>query len=139
MAAFTDQPNRCSYDIIRSFWQQSQSGTAVVFEQRGTRALRDGVIENGASADLTETAEHDRSLGETPSLEVRPLSASPTLASHVEIIFRLSISDGRFACNGGLPELLNPACLLNSRRARVPPISQITNRNPEMKGRKNNG
>ena len=128
LAAFTDQANRSSYEIVRSFWQQSKSATVGDFEQWWTRTLRDGVIENTASAGLAENATLNApSSDETASLQgVPPPTASPALTSNVEIIFRPdpSIYDGRFANNAWLQELPKPLSKLTWDNAAI--LSPLT-------------
>jgi molybdopterin-containing oxidoreductase family iron-sulfur binding subunit len=122
LAAFTDQPNRSSYEIVKSFWQQS-AGTAAGFEQWWTKALRDGVIENTSSADLTQMAAlNERPSGEITLLqEVRPPSTTPATNANVEIVFRPdpSIYDGRFANNVWLQELPKPLTKLTWDNAAI--------------------
>ena len=108
LAIFTDQPNRSSYEIVKSFWMQSQTAQ---FEQWWNKALRDGVIENTASTTFAGTA-------------VQPQSAAPvTTAStgNVEIVFQPdpSIYDGRFANNGWLQELPKPLTKLTWDNAAI--------------------
>jgi len=117
LAAFTPQPERKSYDIVRDYWQRrfaangaepavtpSKSATAApaasdTFEQFWRKALHDGTIPN--------TAAKPKSVTVAASIAA---PASAPQASGYDIVFRPdpSIHDGRFANNAWLQELPKP-------------------------------
>jgi Fe-S-cluster-containing dehydrogenase component len=114
LALFTDEPNRSSYDIVKSFWMQSQAATnSGDFEQWWSKALRDGVIENSASKPLTETVIQAQ-------VTFTPATARSDWGN-VEIVFQPdpSIYDGRFANNGWLQELPKPLTKLTWDNAAI--------------------
>ena len=106
LAIFTDQPNRSSYEIVKSFWMQSQ-----VNEQGWNKALRDGVIENTASTAVAATA---------GQLQSAP-AVTTASTGNVEVVFQPdpSIYDGRFANNGWLQELPKPLTKLTWDNAAI--------------------
>jgi molybdopterin-containing oxidoreductase family iron-sulfur binding subunit len=102
VAAFTDQPDQTSYDLVRGFWESQRRGGD--FESFWRQAVHDGVV---------------------PGTAFRPVSPPPVLAGlagrlgaprppapegQLEIVFRRdpSVYDGRFANNGWLQELPRP-------------------------------
>ena len=111
LAIFTDQPNRSSYDIVKSFWMQSQSKSSGEFEQWWAKALRDGFIENTTSTTFA---------GATGQSQATP-TATTTSSGNVEIVFQPdpSIYDGRFANNGWLQELPKPLTKLTWDNAAI--------------------
>jgi len=116
LAAFTPQPERKSYDIVRDYWQRrfaaggaepavtpSKAATAApaasdTFEQSWRKALHDGTIPNTAAKPKAVTV----------AASIAAPTATP--ASGYEIAFRPdpSIHDGRFANNAWLQELPKP-------------------------------
>ena len=111
LTAFTDQPNRSSYEIVKAYWAQSQASAGGDFEQSWRQALRDGVVENTASNATTTPRQSTPTTAPTTT----PTSTAPTSqpnqpTGNVEIVFRPdpSIYDGRFANNGWLQELPKP-------------------------------
>lgn len=109
LAAFTDQPERSSYDIVREYWQRQhgQQGNPSTnsgqdFEPFWRKALHDGFIAGTAlppkSIMLREywpDADSSYPMPDLQSLEVM-FQPDPT------------IYDGRFANNGWLQELPKP-------------------------------
>lgn len=95
-AGFTDQKDRTSYEIVRSYWQ---SQITADFENVWRKSLHDGLIAGTAFAAKTVTLKTDA-------------FASATLpkAGGIEISFAPdpSVFDGRFANNGWLQELPKP-------------------------------
>ena len=101
LAAFTDRPERSSYDIVRDYWQsQNIGGGGSDFEANWRRAVHNGVVPN--------TARPAKTVALRPELAANILPSPP--ASGMEIVFRPdpTIYDGRFANNGWLQELPKP-------------------------------
>jgi len=96
-AAFSDQPDRTAYELVREYWKAQQPGPQ--FEAWWRRALHDGLVAGTA-------------------LPARPLVArtdgfpalAPPAGGEIEVNFRPdpSVYDGRFANNGWLQELPRP-------------------------------
>src|SRR5205809_4362635 len=87
LAAFSDQPERSGYDLVKDYWQQRH--TSADFEAWWRRSVHDGVAAGTAAA--------------VKSVKLgRPNIAPPAAAQNLEIIFRPdpAIYDGRFANNG---------------------------------------
>ena len=124
LTAFTDQPERASYDIVREHWmrnwdkgtpgqtgvQPKASASAApvpspkptpAFEKFWRKALHDGFVTNSALAQKT--------VSHKPDWAVQQQSGVAN-STELEVVFRLdpSIYDGRFANNGWLQELPNP-------------------------------
>jgi molybdopterin-containing oxidoreductase family iron-sulfur binding subunit len=97
LAAFSDQPERTSYQIVRDYWKAQLGGSDQEFEKRWRRALHDGVIVNTAFAEKTVALKADWFAG----------AIQPRSSEKYEIVFRPdpTIYDGRFANNGWLQEL----------------------------------
>ena len=129
LAAFSDQPERTSYDIIRDYWMENrgrgqgvgQNQPAVSgsqpptpspqpttpsgdFEQFWKRSLHDGLIRN------TEFQPKTVPIAANWAAQVPPPSQVVTQDAPLEICFRPdpTIYDGRFANNGWLQELPKP-------------------------------
>jgi MoCo/4Fe-4S cofactor protein with predicted Tat translocation signal len=121
LAAFSDQFDRKSYDIVREYWQGQMgaggqvSGTgekpvitspilnaSTDFDKAWKRALHDGVIPNTAAPTKTISLKTDWAS--------QASSAPQAAASALEIVFRTdpTIYDGRFANNGWLQEMPKP-------------------------------
>jgi molybdopterin-containing oxidoreductase family iron-sulfur binding subunit len=121
LAAFTDQPERAGYDIVREYWMRRHSGAALPkpasavqsapalapppkpspeFEKFWRRSLHDGLVPNSSLAEKTVAAKTDW-------MAPQP---GPADNGDLEVLFRLdpSIHDGRFANNGWLQELPKP-------------------------------
>lgn len=97
LAAFSDQPERTSYQIVRDYWKAQMGGSDQEFEKKWRRALHDGVIAATALPEKQFALKPDWFAG-----------ASPSRASEkYEIVFRPdpTIYDGRFSNNGWLQEL----------------------------------
>ncbi|HEX8651609.1 MAG TPA: TAT-variant-translocated molybdopterin oxidoreductase [Pyrinomonadaceae bacterium] len=118
LAAFSDQFDRKSYQIVRDYWMGQMGGKGVVsgerqagstqasnpsgdFEERWRKALHDGVVPNTAAATKTVSLKADWA-SQPPVPAPQP--------STLEIVFRAdpTIYDGRFANNGWLQELPKP-------------------------------
>ncbi len=105
LGAFSEQPERKGYDIVREYWQAQLGGSPDEFGRRWRRALHDGMLANTALAEKPLTIKANWWADSKP--------ASPT-ASGFEIAFRPdpNIFDGRFANNGWLQELPKPLTAL---------------------------
>ncbi|HEY0080605.1 MAG TPA: TAT-variant-translocated molybdopterin oxidoreductase [Pyrinomonadaceae bacterium] len=105
LAAFTDRPERTSYDIVREFWrtQPQMSGD---FDTAWRHALHDGVIPNTARPNRNVSVRADFA---TPGQAVT-VSPQPSPPGALEIVFRPdpTVYDGRFANNAWLQELPKP-------------------------------
>ena len=115
LASFSDQPNRSSYEIVKSFWTQSQAKTGTDFEQWWNKSLRDGVIENSAA----QVSNAPQSQAQTATPSAAP--ETQTSSGNVEIVLQPdpSIYDGRFANNGWLQELPKPLTKLTWDNAAI--------------------
>jgi MoCo/4Fe-4S cofactor protein with predicted Tat translocation signal len=147
LTAFTDQPERTSYDIVREHWMRNwdkmRSAQSVgqpkaspsaapapssapkptpEFEKFWRKALHDGFVANSALVPKTVTAKTDWSAA--------PVQGGPSSAG-LEVVFRLdpSIHDGRFSNNGWLQELPNPLTKLTWDNAAL-----ISKRTAEARG-----
>ncbi|MFZ3214310.1 MAG: TAT-variant-translocated molybdopterin oxidoreductase [Terriglobales bacterium] len=96
MAAFTQQPEQSSYDVVRGYWRAQFKGTN--FEATWRKWLHDGFIAGSESKPRTVSA--------------RPLEFPKVEHSVVEpeVVFQPdpSVYDGRWANNGWLQELPKP-------------------------------
>jgi MoCo/4Fe-4S cofactor protein with predicted Tat translocation signal len=120
LAAFSEQFDRKSYDIVRDFWmgqmgaggQGAAAGEKPVitapipeaandFDKAWRRILHDGIVPNTAAPTKTVSLKADWA-------NQSPLPAPPP--GGLEIVFRTdpTIYDGRFANNGWLQELPKP-------------------------------
>jgi MoCo/4Fe-4S cofactor protein with predicted Tat translocation signal len=100
LAAFTNQPERSSHEIVRDYWKkQRQSGD---FEQFWRKSLNDGFIADTAFQPISVSPSASGFQGSSRA-------ASPD-ASSLEIAFRPdpAVFDGRFSNNGWLQELPRP-------------------------------
>ena len=115
LASFSDQPNRSSYEIVKSFWTQSQAKSGADFEQWWNKSLRDGVIENSAA----QVSNAPQSQAQTATPSAAP--ETQTSSGNVEIVLQPdpSIYDGRFANNGWLQELPKPLTKLTWDNAAI--------------------
>jgi molybdopterin-containing oxidoreductase family iron-sulfur binding subunit len=97
IAAFSDEPDRAGYTLVREFWQRERASDD--FEQFWRRTIHDGVMANTA---LTPRAMTPKGLE-----VIQPPQPSE---GRIEISFRRdpAIADGRFANNGWLQELPKP-------------------------------
>ncbi|HEY7545323.1 MAG TPA: TAT-variant-translocated molybdopterin oxidoreductase, partial [Blastocatellia bacterium] len=100
LAAFSDQPERTSYQIVRDYWKAQMGGSDQEFEKNWRRALHDGVIANTALPEKTVALKADWFAG----------ASQPQSSDNYEIVFRPdpTVYDGRFANNGWLQELHKP-------------------------------
>ncbi len=97
LGAFTDEPERSAYNIVREYWAAQRGGPD--FERNWRRWVHDGFIPD------TKLPPKTPSLG---SLSLPP--AAPPRPGEVEVVFRAdpTVYDGRFANNGWLQELPKP-------------------------------
>jgi molybdopterin-containing oxidoreductase family iron-sulfur binding subunit len=94
-AAFTDKPERSSYQIVREHWMAQKPGAE--FEAWWRKAVHDGVVAGSALP--------------PKSVSARAVNFAASAAPQgLEIVFRTDPStyDGRFANNGWLQELPKP-------------------------------
>src|SRR5262249_32779365 len=93
LAAFSDQPERSSYDIVKGYWQERRKQAD--FEQWWRKSVHDGLIAGSAAAAKNVSIRNVEQAGALPS------------QPGMEIIFRPdpTIYDGCFADNGWLQEL----------------------------------
>ncbi|MBI4459620.1 MAG: molybdopterin oxidoreductase, partial [Acidobacteria bacterium] len=105
LAAFTDQPERSGYDIVREYWKTQRSETDFEFFWR--KSLNDGIVEGTAFAPVSISPKENWA---APLQD--PVSAAAELPQKetLEIVFRpdATIFDGRFANNGWLQEIPKP-------------------------------
>jgi molybdopterin-containing oxidoreductase family iron-sulfur binding subunit len=102
LAAFSDQPDRSSYDLLRAHWQEEYPRLAASrggdFERFWQQALHDGVVAGTA-------------LPPKPAaIRFTPEPPPPSGPAGLEVVFRPdpAVFDGRFANNGWLQELPRP-------------------------------
>jgi molybdopterin-containing oxidoreductase family iron-sulfur binding subunit len=109
LAAFTGQPERSSYDIVREYWKSQRSGTD--FEQFWRKSLHDGVIEGTALPPINIAPKAEwvaaTNLAATAASGDSQAAQKPET---LEIVFQPdpAMFDGRFANNGWLQELPKP-------------------------------
>ncbi|HEV8523887.1 MAG TPA: 4Fe-4S dicluster domain-containing protein, partial [Terriglobales bacterium] len=105
MAAFSQQPEQSSYQIVRAYWMSQHQGAD--FERFWRSALHDGFIP-GTAAALKQVR-----------VGLQALPTLPEKSEAVEIIFRPDphIYDGRFANNAWLQELPKPLTKLTWENA----------------------
>jgi len=130
LAAFTENPSKTAYEIVREYWRARLAGD---FEKAWRRAVHDGVVPGTAAAAKKVT------LKPLPP----PTHAKPDSLG-AEVIFRPDpcLYDGQFANNGWLQELPKPltklvwdnAALMSDRMA-----GQLRARNEDMVGLKLEG
>ena len=114
LAAFSDQPERSGYDLVRAYWQTQAinfAGTgqpdapppARDFDQAWRKIVHDGVVPGTAAKEKTVAVRGDFA----SQLQQQQSQVSN---SGFEIVFRPdpSVYDGRFANNGWLQELPKP-------------------------------
>ncbi|MEO7650928.1 MAG: TAT-variant-translocated molybdopterin oxidoreductase, partial [Bryobacteraceae bacterium] len=108
-AAFTELPERTSYDIVKGYWQQKHTGTD--FEAWWRRSVHDGVITGSAAAPKNAAIK----AGWAASIP------TPAAAQGLEIAFRPDpcVHDGRFSNNGWLQELPKPLTKLTWDNAAI--------------------
>lgn len=123
LAAFTDRPDRSSYEILRDYWRRNWPGSAVStgktksevasaqaggidhFERQWRQAIHDGFI--AGTALPAKKSLMDAGLVN----QLQPITISSNQANRqLEINFRPDphVFDGRFANNGWLQELPKP-------------------------------
>src|SRR5262249_43692912 len=98
LAAFTGEPDKSSYDLVRATWQERHADGD--FEGAWRRALHDGVV---AGTALSPAAVELRK-------EAIPPAAPAGTQGRLDLVFRPdpTLYDGRFANNGWLQELPKP-------------------------------
>ena len=116
LAAFSDQPERSGYDIVRGHWRGKMGPD---FDAAWRKALHDGVIAGTAAPPKTiqagiepfQPTMLDRlAAGREATAAAQPDLPAPAAQASLEVIFRPdpTILDGRFANNGWLQELPKP-------------------------------
>jgi MoCo/4Fe-4S cofactor protein with predicted Tat translocation signal len=100
LAAFSKQPERNSYDMVRDYWKTQH---AVDFETFWKQSLNDGVIAGTAFAPVSVSAI-------ATAASTSAVAAPSHDDSMLEAIFRTDpgVFDGRFANNGWLQEMPKP-------------------------------
>lgn len=98
LAAFGQNPDQTSYDLVQQTWKAQASGG---FDSFWRKAVHDGYLMNTASQPKTVSAGNAQAIAPT---------APAAAAGDLDIVFRLdpTIHDGRFANNGWLQELPKP-------------------------------
>ena len=126
LTAFTNQPERSSYDIVRDYWKsRSPNGD---FEAFWRRALHDGWIENSVLPARTLTVRPEWTNGTAAAVFQTGDSAPVSSSGGMEIVFLPdpTIHDGRFANNGWLQELPKPLTKLTwDNAAMVSPVTAV--------------
>jgi Fe-S-cluster-containing dehydrogenase component len=114
LAAFTDRPERSSYDIVREHWSGTAGRAAIdaagraaidaAFESAWRRWLHDGIVPDTAFAPRNMAVK----AGAVAEAFSPALQSAPSRS--IELVFRNdpSVLDGRFANNGWLQELPKP-------------------------------
>ena len=134
LAAFTDQPERTGYDIIREYWMRRHSGAAATVTLKPGNTVQPGAPAAPALAPAPAPAPPPKPSPEfekfwrrsvhdgfvpNSALAQKTVTAKtdflaqppgPSDNGELEVLFRLdpSIYDGRFANNGWLQELPKP-------------------------------
>jgi molybdopterin-containing oxidoreductase family iron-sulfur binding subunit len=98
LAAFSEQPEKTGYDLVRAHWQERLPSAD--FESAWRRAVHDGVIEG--------TALPEKAVRATAASV--PASSSPAAGGGWTVLFRpdATVWDGTYANNGWLQELPKP-------------------------------
>lgn len=101
LAAFTSQPERSGYDIVRDYWRSRNSSGD--FEQFWRKALHDGLVPNTVLPAISVNVNMS-------AIAAQPPAALGSGQGAMEIVFKPdpTIYDGRFANNGWLQELPKP-------------------------------
>jgi len=99
LAAFGDQPETPSHNVVKGFWQSRTPGD---FETTWRRMLHDGVVEG--------TRLPPRPVAVRPDWSAQLAPATWPASDALEVVVRPdpSLLDGRFASNGWLIELPRP-------------------------------
>src|SRR5262249_26317331 len=102
LAAFSSQPGRSGYEIVRAYWKAER--LAPDFERSWRKWLNDGVI---AGTMLPSVRVTPKTNGPAAP---HPTEGAPEKSDALEIVFRPdpALLDGRFANNGWLQELPKP-------------------------------
>jgi len=137
MAAFTQQPEQSSYDVVRGYWRSQFKGKPEDFEATWRKWLHDGFIAGSESKPRAVVA--------------RPLNlpALERSAQKTEVVFQPdpSVYDGRWANNGWLQELPKPLtkltwdnavlirpALMQSMNLRNGSVVEVENRGRKVRG-----
>jgi molybdopterin-containing oxidoreductase family iron-sulfur binding subunit len=107
LAAFTEQPERAGYDIVRDYWRKKLGSGQ--FERLWQRALQEGIVPGGAREFSPRPMRMQPGWARQPEPAEAP-ATSATRPGTLDIVFRPdpTIFDGRFANNGWLQELPKP-------------------------------
>jgi len=114
LTAFTSQPERSGYDIVREHWKTQRPGAD--FERLWRKSLNDGVIAGTALPPISVTLKPEWSSALPIASAVSAKAGAQEKAAGdpapegVEIVFRPdpAVFDGRFTNNGWLQELPKP-------------------------------
>ena len=114
LAAFTSQPERSGYDIVRDHWKTQRPGAD--FERLWRKSLNDGVIAGTALPPISVTLKPEWSSAlpivsaVSAKARAQEKAAGDPAPEGVEIVFRPdpAVFDGRFTNNGWLQELPKP-------------------------------
>jgi len=124
LAAFSDQPERTSYEIVRGYWMGMRGqGDSAEFEKFWRRSLHDGLIADSALPAKNAALRAD---WQTRVVEASSKPATTSDTASFEINFRPdpTVFDGQFANNGWLQELPKPLSKLTWDNAAL--ISRAT-------------
>jgi len=111
LTAFTSQPERSGYDIVREHWKTQRPGAD--FERFWRKSLNDGVIAGTALPPISVTLKPEwlpPFVAEVSKARAQEKPARDPAPEGVELVFRPdpAVFDGRFANNGWLQELPKP-------------------------------
>ncbi|MGH8546678.1 MAG: 4Fe-4S dicluster domain-containing protein, partial [Gammaproteobacteria bacterium] len=109
LAAFSDRPERSSYEIVRDYWKRRIGKPEEDFERFWRKSLHDGLVEGSALPIKTVSLNLARIMAASQLGEPNPKAEIETQKS-LEIVFRPdpSVFDGSFANNAWLQELPKP-------------------------------
>ena len=107
LAAFSQAPERSSYEIVRGYWRNRFGKSEEAFERFWRQSLHDGIVEGTAYFPKPVSLNVTRIAGAFAPADSRTGTED---AKSLEIVFRPdpSVFDGRFANNGWLQELPKP-------------------------------
>ena len=137
LAAFTQQPEQSSYDVVRGYWRLQFKGNPQDFESTWRKWLHDGFIAGSESKPRRVTAK-------TPS---QPASGSPSPDTEAVFVPDPSVYDGRWVNNAWLEELpkwltkltwdnavlIGPA-LMERLHLRTDDVVEVENRGFKLRG-----
>ena len=109
LAAFTDQPDRSSHDIVKDYWKGKFPGEG--FEAAWRQALHDGVVDGSGFP--------SKSLRVNTAQLASRLLPTPPDSSQLTLLFRPdpTVWDGTYSNNGWLQELPKPLTKLTWENA----------------------